>query len=282
MKKQLWLIITTVILLILAVLIEHYPLSIIHYPLNKWQLLLVYLVPYLLIGHETLHEAWEGITHGDAFNEHFLMSVATIGALLIGFLPGAETQYPEAVFVMLFFQVGELFEGYAEGKSRDSIAHLMDIRPDIAHVDGKDLSPEDVVVGSVIVVKPGEKVPLDGVVVEGTSALNTVALTGESLPRVVNVGDEVISGCVNLSGVLRVRTTKAFGESTVSKIISLVEHAGERKSQSETFITRFARIYTPIVVFAALALAVIPPCISFIICHLAKRSQPSHLGSIGL
>ena len=269
LKKQLWLIITTVILLILAVLIEHYPLSIIHYPLNKWQLLLVYLVPYLLIGHETLHEAWEGITHGDAFNEHFLMSVATIGALLIGFLPGAETQYPEAVFVMLFFQVGELFEGYAEGKSRDSIAHLMDIRPDIAHVDGKDLSPEDVVVGSVIVVKPGEKVPLDGVVVEGTSALNTVALTGESLPRVVNVGDEVISGCVNLSGVLRVRTTKAFGESTVSKIISLVEHAGERKSQSETFITRFARVYTPIVVFAALALAIIPPCISFIIYHLS-------------
>ena len=258
LKKQLWLIIATVILLILAVLIEHYPLSIINYPLNKWQLLLVYLVPYLLIGHETLHEAWEGITHGDAFNEHFLMSVATIGALLIGFLPGAETQYPEAVFVMLFFQVGELFEGYAEGKSRDSIAHLMDIRPDIAHVDGKDVSPEDVAVGSVIVVKPGEKVPLDGVVIEGTSALNTVALTGESLPRDVNVGDEVVSGCVNLSGVLRVRTTKAFGESTVSKIISLVEHAGERKSQSETFITRFARIYTPIVVFAALALAVIP------------------------
>ena len=293
LKKQLWLIIATVILLILAVLIEHYPLSIINYPLNKWQLLLVYLVPYLLIGHETLHEAWEGITHGDAFNEHFLMSVATIGALLIGFLPGAETQYPEAVFVMLFFQVGELFEGYAEGKSRDSIAHLMDIRPDIAHVEIadenkttdyadctdsfigdcaqpksvksvqsvvkiKNLSPEDVAVGSVIVVKPGEKVPLDGVVIEGTSALNTVALTGESLPRDVNVGDEVISGCVNLSGVLRVRTTKAFGESTVSKIISLVEHAGERKSQSETFITRFARIYTPIVVFAALALAVIP------------------------
>ena len=311
LKKQLWLIIATVILLILAVLIEHYPLSIIHYPLNKWQLLLVYLVPYLLIGHETLHEAWEGITHGDAFNEHFLMSVATIGALLIGFLPGAETQYPEAVFVMLFFQVGELFEGYAEGKSRDSIAHLMDIRPDIAHVEireygdagargyensvsadypmadsgndgnlvppcprtpvpSKDVSPNDVPVGSLIVVKPGEKVPLDGVVIEGTSALNTVALTGESLPRDVNVGDEVISGCVNLSGVLRVRTTKAFGESTVSKIISLVEHAGERKSQSETFITRFARIYTPIVVFAALALAVIPPIcahFSFLIPH---------------
>ena len=261
LKKQLWLIIATVILLILAVLIERSPnvqCSIFNVQLSNFQLLLVYLVPYLLIGHETLQEAWEGIIHGDAFNEHFLMSVATIGALLIGFLPGAETQYPEAVFVMLFFQVGELFEGYAEGKSRDSIAHLMDIRPDIAHVDGKDVNPEDVAVGSVIVVKPGEKVPLDGVVIEGTSALNTVALTGESLPRDVNVGDEVISGCVNLSGVLRVRTTKAFGESTVSKIISLVEHAGERKSQSETFITRFARIYTPIVVFAALALAVIP------------------------
>ena len=280
LKKQLWLILATFVLLIAAVLVEK------NLNLSTWQLLLAYLVPYLLIGHETLHEAWEGITHGDAFNEHFLMSVATIGALFIGFLPGAETQYPEAVFVMLFFQVGELFEGYAEGKSRDSIALLMDIRPDIAHVEitttnytnstnsdnaqpklvkleklvvgTKDLSPEDVAVGSVIVVRPGEKVPLDGVVIEGTSALNTVALTGESLPRDVNVGDEVISGCVNLSGVLRVRTTKAFGESTVSKIISLVEHAGERKSQSETFITRFARVYTPIVVFAALALAIIP------------------------
>ena len=197
---------------------------------------------------------------GDAFNEHFLMSIATIGALCIGFLPGAETEFPEAVFVMLFFQIGELFEGYAEGKSRDSIAHLMDIRPDIAHLeDGKDVSPESVGVGEMIVIRPGEKVPLDGVVIDGTSALNTVALTGESLPRDVNVGDEVISGCVNLSGVLRVRTTKAFGESTVSKIISLVENAGECKSQSETFITRFARIYTPIVVFAALALAIIPP-----------------------
>ena len=260
LKQQLWLIIITAVLLVIAVLIEHYPLSIIHYPLNKWQLLLVYLVPYLLIGHETLHEAWEGILKGDAFNEHFLMSVATIGALCIGFLPGAETEFPEAVFVMLFFQIGELFEGYAEGKSRDSIAHLMDIRPDIAHLeDGKDVSPESVGVGEIIVIRPGEKVPLDGVVVEGVSALNTVALTGESLPRDVNVGDEVISGCVNLSGVLRVRTTKAFGESTVSKIISLVENAGERKSQSETFITRFARIYTPIVVFAALALAILPP-----------------------
>ena len=248
-------------LLISAVLIEK------NLNLTTWQLLLVYLIPYLLIGHETLGEAWEGIMEGEAFNEHFLMSIATIGALCIGFLPGAETEFPEAVFVMLFFQIGELFEGYAEGKSRESIAHLMDIRPDVAHLEGEkegrrggveDVTPDEVAVGSVIVIRPGEKVPLDGVIVEGSSALNTIALTGESLPRDVNVGDEVISGCVNLSGVLRVRTTKAFGESTVSKIISLVENAGERKSQSETFITRFARIYTPIVVFLALALAIIP------------------------
>ena len=261
LKKQLWLIIATVVLLVIAVLIEH------NSQLTKWQLLLVYLVPYLLIGHETLHEAWEGITHGDAFNEHFLMSIATIGALCIGFLPGAETEFPEAVFVMLFFQVGELFEGYAEGKSRDSIAHLMDIRPDVAHLErsqgdkdteSQDVAPDQVAVGSVIVIRPGEKVPLDGVVIEGTTSLNTVALTGETMPRDVNVGDEVISGCVNQSGVIRVRTTKAFGESTVSKIISLVEHAGEHKSQSEAFITRFARVYTPVVVFMALALAVIP------------------------
>ena len=261
LKKQIWLIGITVVLLIAAVLIEHYHLSFIHYPLSTWQLLLVYLIPYLIISHETLHEAWEGIMKGDAFNEHFLMSVATIGALCIGFLPGAETEFPEAVFVMLFFQIGELFEGYAEGKSRASIAHLMDIRPDIAHMEDsqlKDISPEKVAVGSVIVIRPGEKVPLDGVIIEGNSALNTVALTGESLPRDVKVGDEVISGCVNLSGVLRVRTTKAFGESTVAKIINLVENAGENKSQSEAFITRFARVYTPIVVFLAIALAVIP------------------------
>ena len=254
LKGQLWLIIGTAVLLIAAVFIER------SFQLSTFQLLLVYLIPYLLIGHETLHEAWEGITKGEAFNEHLLMSVATIGALCIGFLPDAETQYLEAVFVMLFFQVGELFEGYAEGKSRDSIAHLMDIRPDVAHLEEsqQDVSPEQVAVGQVIVIRPGEKVPLDGVVIEGTSALNTVVLTGESLPRDVTVGDEVISGCVNLSGVLRVRTTKAFGESTVSKIISLVENAGERKSQSETFITRFARIYTPVVVFMAIALALVP------------------------
>ena len=275
LKKQIWLIGITVVLLIAAVLIEHYHLSFIHYPLSTWQLLLVYLIPYLIIGHETLHEAWEGIMKGDAFNEHFLMSVATIGALCIGFLPGAETEFPEAVFVMLFFQIGELFEGYAEGRSRASIAHLMDIRPDIAHMEDsqlKDISPEKVAVGSVIVIRPGEKVPLDGVIIEGNSALNTVALTGELLPRDVKVGDEVISGCVNLSGVLRVRTTKAFGESTVAKIINLVENAGENKSQSEAFITRFARVYTPIVVFLAIALAILPPTLSFVIYHLSFLS----------
>ena len=256
LKSQLWLIGITVVLLVIAVLIEHGS------GLSKWQLLLVYLVPYLIIGHDTLKEAAEGIAHGDAFNEHFLMSIATIGALCIGFLPGAETEFPEAVFVMLFFQIGELFEGYAEGKSRESIAHLMDIRPDVANVerDGQlqTVSPDAVRVGETIVIRPGEKVPLDGLVIEGTSALNTVALTGESLPRDITAGDEVISGCVNISGVVKVRTTKAFGESTVSKIISLVENAGEHKSKSESFITRFARVYTPIVVFLALALAIIP------------------------
>ena len=259
LRGQLALIGVTIVLLLLAVFIEH------RFNLPTWQLLLVYLVPYLIIGHDTLKEAAEGLAHGDAFNEHFLMSVATIGALCIGFLPGAETEFPEAVFVMLFFQVGELFEGYSEGKSRESIAHLMDIRPDVAHIEVRgersevrDVSPEEVGVGETIVIRPGEKVPLDGVVVEGRSSLNTVALTGETMPREVEVGDEVISGCVNLSGVLRVRTTKSFGESTVSKIINLVEHATEHKSKSEAFITRFARVYTPVVVFAAIALAVVP------------------------
>ncbi len=255
---QLSLIFASASLLVLAVVIEH------KFQLPTWQLLLVYLVPYLVIGHDTLKEAAEGIAHGHAFDEHFLMSVATIGALCIGFLPGAENQFPEAVFVMLFFQVGELFEGYAEGKSRESISHLMDIRPDYANVacgeaQLQKVSPNQVEVGSVIVVRPGEKVPLDGVVIEGTSSLNTIALTGESMPREITVDDEVISGCINLSGVIRVRTTKNFGESTVSKIIELVENASEHKSQSEAFITRFARIYTPIVVCAAIAIAILPP-----------------------
>ena len=256
LSKQLWLIGITVILLVMAVIIEK------TMNLPQWQLLLVYLVPYLLIGHDTLKEAVEGLTEGEAFNEHFLMSIATIGALCIGFIPGAESEFPEAVFVMLFFQVGELFEGYAEGKSRDSIAHLMDIRPDVAHVETstelKDVSPEEVQIDDVIVIRPGEKVPLDGFIVEGSTSLNTVALTGETLPREVTESDEVISGCVNISGVIRVQVTKTFGESTVSKILNLVEHASEHKSQSEAFITRFARVYTPVVVFAAIALAVVP------------------------
>ena len=260
LKQQIIRIAVTVVLLVVAVIIEKCC------DLPIWQLLLIYLVPYLVIGFDTLKEAAEGLAHGEAFNEHFLMSIATIGALCIGFLPGAETQLPEAVFVMLFFQVGELFEGYAEGKSRESIAHLMDIRPDVAHVErnGKleSVSPENVAVGETIVICPGEKVPLDGIVIEGNTALNTVALTGESLPRDIAEGDEVVSGCVNLSGVVKVRTTKSFGESTVSKIIDLVENATESKSKSETFITRFARIYTPVVVFAALALALLPPLFS--------------------
>lgn len=260
-REQLRLIIITAVLLVGAVIVEH------QMALPTWQLLLVYLIPYLIIGHDTLKEAAEGLLEGEPFNEHFLMSIATIGALCIGFLPGAETQFPEAVFVMLFFQVGELFEGYAEGKSRDSIAHLMEIKPDYATLWSKDeggrskemtVAPDEVKVGDTIIIKPGERVPLDGVIIDGASALNTVALTGESLPRDVAEDDEVISGCVNLSGVLRVRVTKPYGESTVSKIIKLVEDAGEHKSQSETFITRFARIYTPIVVFAAIALAVVP------------------------
>ena len=260
LRGKLLLIAATVFLLIGAVIVEH------NTSLATWQLLLVYLVPYLLIGHDTLGEALEGIAKGDMFNEDFLMSVATIGALCIGFLPGAETQFPEAVFVMLFFQVGELFEGYAEGRSRESISHLMDIRPDVANVERngtvESVKPEEVRVGETIVVRPGEKIPLDGIIVEGATSLNTIALTGESCPRDVEEKDEVVSGCINLTGVIRVKTTKTFGESTVSKIIRLVESADENKSRSESFITRFAHVYTPIVVFAALALAFIPPFFS--------------------
>lgn len=257
MKRKITLISVTTVLLVCAVCIEKFC------QLPVWQLLVIYLVPYLLIGFGTLKEAAEGIIDGDLFNEDFLMSVATIGALCIGFLPGAETEFPEAVFVMLFFQIGELFEEYAEGKSRDSISHLLAIRPDVANVerDGKvsEVSPEDVAIGEIIVVKPGEKVPIDGKVIEGETSLDTAALTGESLPRDISVGDSIMSGCINLSGVVRVKTTKAFGESTVSKIIDLVESADKNKSRSESFITKFARVYTPVVVIAALILAFVPP-----------------------
>ena len=257
MKRKITLISVTAVLLVCAVCIEKFC------QLPVWQLLVIYLVPYLLIGFGTLKEAAEGIIDGDLFNEDFLMSVATIGALCIGFLPGAETEFPEAVFVMLFFQIGELFEEYAEGKSRDSISHLLAIRPDVANVerDGKvsEVSPEDVAIGEIIVVKPGERVPIDGKVIEGETSLDTAALTGESLPRDISVCDSIMSGCINLSGVVRVKTTKAFGESTVSKIIDLVESADKNKSRSESFITKFARVYTPVVVITALILAFVPP-----------------------
>lgn len=257
MKRKITLISVTTVLLVCAVCIEKFC------QLPVWQLLVIYLVPYLLIGFGTLKEAAEGIIDGDLFNEDFLMSVATIGALCIGFLPGAETEFPEAVFVMLFFQIGELFEEYAEGKSRDSISHLLAIRPDVANVerDGRvsEVSPEDVAIGEIIVVRPGERVPIDGKVIAGETSLDTAALTGESLPRDISVGDSIMSGCINLSGVVRVKTTKAFGESTVSKIIGLVESADKNKSRSESFITKFARVYTPVVVIAALILAFVPP-----------------------
>lgn len=260
LKSKVVLIGTTILLLVGAALIEH------SMHLATWQLLLIYLVPYLLIGHDTLKEAAEGIMKGDMFNEDFLMSVATIGALAIGFLPDSNNEFMEAVFVMLFFQIGELFEGYAEGRSRDSISHLMEIKPDVANVERNgntmQVSPEEVAIGETIVIRPGEKVPLDGKVIEGQSALNTIAITGESMPRQITEGNEVISGCINISGVIKVQTTKTFGESTVSKIINLVENANENKSKSESFISRFAHVYTPIVVFLAVALAFVPPIFS--------------------
>ena len=257
MKKKLIRIILTAVLLAGAWLVEHFA------ALPMWQVLLVYLVPYLVISYDVLGEAVEGIMEGDPFDENFLMSIATIGALLIGFLPGAEPQFIEGVFVMLFFQLGELFEHYAEDKARDSISELMDIRPDVANVERNgvvaSVSPEEVMIGETVIVKPGEKIPLDGRVLEGASSLNTVALTGESMPRDISAGMEVISGCVNLSGVLKVQVEKPYSESTAAKIIQLVEEAGDNKSRSESFIRRFARVYTPIVVISALALAVIPP-----------------------
>ena len=257
MNKKLLRIILTAVLLAGAWLVEHFV------ALPMWQVLLVYLVPYLVISYDVLGEAIEGVMEGDPFDENFLMSIATIGALLIGFLPGAEPQFIEGVFVMLFFQLGEFFEHYAEDKARDSISELMDIRPDVANVERNGVvarvSPEEVKIGETVIVKPGEKIPLDGKVLEGTSSLNTVALTGESMPRDVSAGMDVISGCVNLSGVLKVRVDKPYSESTAAKIIQLVEQAGDNKSRSESFIRRFARVYTPIVVIAALALAVIPP-----------------------
>ncbi|MBQ8815023.1 MAG: cadmium-translocating P-type ATPase [Lachnospiraceae bacterium] len=225
-----------------------------------WQLL--YLIPYFIVGYDILRKAVWGITHGEVFDENFLMAVATVGAVLLG-------DFLEGVAVMLFYQVGELFQSYAVGKSRKSISDLMDISPDYANVETEDgleqVDPDDVEIGTVIVILPGEKVPIDGVVEEGVSTLNTSALTGESLPRDVAVGDEIISGCINMTGLLKVRTTKEFGESTVSKVLELVENSAMKKSKAENFITRFAKYYTPIVCYAALALAVLPPLFNVLI-----------------
>lgn len=254
---KLFRIIAAAVLLVVAVLIVH------NLELPVWQQLLIFLVPYLVAGYDVLGEALEGIMEREPFNEDLLMSIATLGALFIGFLPGAATEFPEAVFVMLFFQVGELFEHYAEDRSRKSIAELMDIRPDVAHVEREGgvqtVEPTSVSVGEIIEVRPGERVPMDGCILEGETTLDTVALTGESVPRMAHPGDSIISGSVNLTGVLKVRVEKTFGESTASKIIDLVENAGEHKSKSETFIARFAKVYTPIVVYVAITLALLPP-----------------------
>lgn len=237
---------------------------------NKYIELVCYLVPYFIIGYDILKKAVLGIFHGEVFDENFLMAIATVGAIALG-------EYVEGTAVMLFYQIGELFQSYAVGKSRRNISELMDIRPDYANVyEGDELvqvDPDDVEIGTVIVVKPGEKVPIDGKVVEGTSTLNTSALTGESLPREVKAGDEVISGCVNMSGVLKIKTTKPFGDSTVSKILELVENSSMKKSRSENFITRFAKYYTPAVCIGALALAVLPPVINIIIGNPAAWSK---------
>ena len=232
--------------------------------------IVAYLIPYLIIGYDILKKAFLGIIHGEVFDENFLMAIATIGAMVLG-------EYKEASAVMLFYQVGELFQSYAVGKSRKNISALMDIRPDYANIekDGKleQVDPDDVQIGTVIVVQPGEKVPIDGKVVEGSSSLNTSALTGESVPREVHVGDEIISGCVNLNGLIKIETTKEFGESTVSKILDLVENSSMKKSRSENFITRFAKYYTPAVCIAALALAVLPPLVNMIMGNPAAWSK---------
>ena len=228
-------------------------------PVDGWLKFVLFMIPYLVIGHDILLKAWKGILNRQVFDENFLMAVATIGAILLG-------DYKEGVAVMLFYQIGELFQSYAVGKSRRNISELMDIRPDYANIEKEDgtleqVDPDEVEIGSVIVVQPGEKVPIDGVIEEGRTSLNTSALTGESLPREVGVGDEVISGCINMSGVLKIRTTKEFGESTVSKILDMVENASSKKSRSENFISKFAKYYTPAVCYGALALAILPPLV---------------------
>ena len=230
---------------------------------GRWLRLCAYMIDYLIIGYDILRKAWRGIKNRQVFDENFLMAIATVGALALAIYENGD--YLEAIAVMLFYQVGEWFQSYAVGKSRRNISELMDIRPDYANIerDGKPerVDPDEVAIGSIIIVQPGEKVPIDGIIIEGTSSLNTSALTGESLPRDAKAGDEIISGCINMTGVLRIQTTKEFGESTVSKILDLVENASSRKSKSEDFISKFARIYTPAVCYAALALAVLPPIV---------------------
>ncbi|MDE7257731.1 MAG: HAD-IC family P-type ATPase, partial [Lachnospiraceae bacterium] len=263
-KKQKKVLIRIIISAVLVVGFNFIPVE------NPYIKLALFMIPYLIIGYDILKKAVMGIIHGQVFDENFLMAVATVGAIVLG-------EYLEGTAVMLFYQIGELFQSYAVGKSRRNITALMDIRPDYANVeqDGelKQVDPDEVEVGSIITVQPGEKVPIDGVIVSGSSTLNTSALTGESLPREAVEGDEVISGCVNMSGVLRIRTTKEFGESTVSKILDLVENSSMKKSRSENFITRFAKYYTPAVCIGALALALVPPVVNLLLGNPAGWSD---------
>jgi len=259
-KKMLWRILAAAALVVVLLFL----------PLKGWLRFALFLVPYLIVGYDILIKAFKGIRNGQPFDENFLMAVATVGAIALG-------EYTEGVAVMLFYQIGELFQSYAVGKSRRSISALMDIRPDCANLLGEDgeiseVDPDEVAVGSVIVVRPGEKIPIDGVIVKGETSLDTAALTGESIPREAKEGSEVISGCINLSGAVQIRTTKEFGESTVSKILDLVENATSRKSKSENFISKFARVYTPVVCFSALALALLPPLVSALLGHPAQFS----------
>ena len=254
--------------MLIRILVTAVMLAALHFlPVTGWLRLVLFLAAYLVIGYDILKKAGQGIANGRVFDENFLMAVATVGAFALAIYEKSG-DYNEAIAVMLFYQIGELFQSYAVGKSRKNISALMDIRPDYANIeqDGQlvQVDPDEVAIGTVIVVQPGEKVPIDGVVTEGSSTLNTSALTGESLPRDAREGDEVISGCINMTGVLKIRTTKAFGESTVSKILELVENSSSRKSRSEDFIAKFARIYTPVVCYSALALAVVPPLIRLV------------------